>query len=194
MAEGKHPFPSRTRQLSPPAPMVLWTTASWESRTRPGNYQHTGGASIDAPPVSFAPEPFILGESLILPDTQRPRSSLRRSACFASLRMTTERLACEAVSYLLAVILSVANLRAESKDLARSSARPLHRRLSRGIYAKRWILSEKKVAANPAVDYQNKRGGPDYGPPPQRNGFAFPLSAWSRSACRRRLRLYRPAG
>ena len=23
MAEGKHPFPSRTRQLSPPAPMVL---------------------------------------------------------------------------------------------------------------------------------------------------------------------------
>jgi len=116
-----------------------------------------------------------LGESLILPDTQRPRSSSRRSACFASLRMTTERVAVR-------------------RGCGRELPSGCHPERSAESNAKRWILSEKKVAANPAVDYQNKRGGPDYGPPPQRNGFAFPLSAWSRSACRRRLRLYRPAG
>ncbi len=36
MAEGPHPFPSRTRQLSPPAPMVLHFM--WESRSLPGIY------------------------------------------------------------------------------------------------------------------------------------------------------------
>ena len=34
-AEGKRPDPSRTRKLSPPAPMVLRTARSWESRTPP---------------------------------------------------------------------------------------------------------------------------------------------------------------
>ena len=32
MAEGVHPIPFRTRQLSPPAPMVL-RCSPWESRT-----------------------------------------------------------------------------------------------------------------------------------------------------------------
>ena len=34
MAAGLHPFPSRTRSLSPPAPMVLHSM--WESRSSPG--------------------------------------------------------------------------------------------------------------------------------------------------------------
>ena len=34
MAAGPHPFPSRTRSLSPPAPMVLHLM--WESRSSPG--------------------------------------------------------------------------------------------------------------------------------------------------------------
>lgn len=34
IAEGSHPFSSRTRSLSPPAPMILGTTR--ESRTLPG--------------------------------------------------------------------------------------------------------------------------------------------------------------
>jgi hypothetical protein len=37
MAEGKHPFPFRIRQLSPPAPMVL-PLEGWESRSLPGAY------------------------------------------------------------------------------------------------------------------------------------------------------------
>jgi hypothetical protein len=35
MAEGIHPFPYRTRKLSPPAPMVLGLKP-WESRSLPG--------------------------------------------------------------------------------------------------------------------------------------------------------------
>jgi hypothetical protein len=36
MAEGIHPFPYRTRKLSPPAPMVLGLKP-WESRSLPGH-------------------------------------------------------------------------------------------------------------------------------------------------------------
>ena len=36
MAEGSHPFPFRTRKLSPPAPMVLSLARGWESRSLPG--------------------------------------------------------------------------------------------------------------------------------------------------------------
>jgi hypothetical protein len=34
-AKGSHPFPSRTRKLSPSAPMVLHAPSVWESRTSP---------------------------------------------------------------------------------------------------------------------------------------------------------------
>ena len=37
MAAGPHPFPSRTRSLSPPAPMVLHSM--WESRSSPGFFK-----------------------------------------------------------------------------------------------------------------------------------------------------------
>ena len=37
MAAGPHPFPSRTRSLSPPAPMVLHSL--WESRSSPGFFK-----------------------------------------------------------------------------------------------------------------------------------------------------------
>ena len=37
MAAGPHPFPSRTRSLSPPAPMVLHLL--WESRSSPGFFK-----------------------------------------------------------------------------------------------------------------------------------------------------------
>jgi hypothetical protein len=50
IAEVKHPFPSRTRQLSPPAPMVLCPKAARESRTRPGNFK---GGAIKLRPFSF---------------------------------------------------------------------------------------------------------------------------------------------
>ena len=35
IAKGPHPIPSRTRKLSPPAPMVL-CLKTWESRSLPG--------------------------------------------------------------------------------------------------------------------------------------------------------------
>ena len=35
VARGSHPFPSRTRKLSPSAPMVLHAPSVWESRTLP---------------------------------------------------------------------------------------------------------------------------------------------------------------
>ena len=35
IAGGKHPVPFRTRQLSPPAPMILCRTAARESRSLP---------------------------------------------------------------------------------------------------------------------------------------------------------------
>ena len=39
MAAGPHPFPFRTRQLSPPAPMVLGGRSPWESRTSPDFFE-----------------------------------------------------------------------------------------------------------------------------------------------------------
>ncbi len=40
MAQGKHPFPFRTRQLSPVAPMVLRGRLAWESRSLPGIFKN----------------------------------------------------------------------------------------------------------------------------------------------------------
>ena len=46
MAEGPHPIPSRTRKLSPPAPMVLHGKTVWESRTSPGFFIKAPGRKI----------------------------------------------------------------------------------------------------------------------------------------------------
>src|SRR5438445_13841368 len=53
MPEGPHPFPSRTRKLNPPGPMVL----RWQRRGRVGRCRgksHRGGrlAARDTPPAA----------------------------------------------------------------------------------------------------------------------------------------------
>ena len=60
IAKGQHPFPSRTRQLSPSAPMVLWPTASRESRTRPGNLRAESSDSAFFFKSSIAPDDYLL--------------------------------------------------------------------------------------------------------------------------------------
>jgi hypothetical protein len=66
-----HPIPSRTRSLSPPAPMVLCLKA-WESRSPPGLQDRTEGSSLTETKASFA-----CSADLLSPGSRLLRSSRR---------------------------------------------------------------------------------------------------------------------
>ena len=61
MAEGKHPFPSRTRQLSPPAPMILAGQLVGKVGRRLVNIEE---------PSSLSEEGFLLAHHLTRPPSQ----------------------------------------------------------------------------------------------------------------------------
>ena len=84
IAEGKHPVPSRTRKLSPPAPMVLLWETGWESRSPPG---HRRERAAFGRPVPFRPR--TLGARCPRPSTPTrrqgpPSRAARRPTCRAT--------------------------------------------------------------------------------------------------------------
>src|SRR5687768_3578730 len=66
MAAGPHPFPSRTRQLSPPAPMVL-------GGRPPGRVGRRRNKSLEGPAERRALRRFRPIGSLAVPPSQPPR-------------------------------------------------------------------------------------------------------------------------
>src|SRR3954467_6075405 len=55
LAEGERPVPSRTRKLSPPAPMVLHSTGCGRVGHRRHQTRNNGGEAFASPPFSCPP-------------------------------------------------------------------------------------------------------------------------------------------
>ena len=76
MAAGSHPFPFRTRKLSPPAPMVLGTRVPWESRSPPISHSRSP-ADPAGLLVVFGPPTATVADPMPPPPRRRPPAARR---------------------------------------------------------------------------------------------------------------------